>query len=72
MSVKRTTRPRRPIERSQPTHTLVIEVPLKLDAPAPDFDPVQDALRLALSISRLACEGHVCDVTTVSLREETR
>lgn len=64
--------PRRPLERRPPTHVLVIEVPLKLDVPAPDYDPVQDALRVALSISRAAYGGHICDDPHVSLREETR
>ena len=54
-----------------PTHTLVIEVPLCLeDRETARFDPVQDALRIALSLSRLASEGFYCGNAQASIRDE--
>lgn len=53
------------------THTLVVEVPLFLDQSYTlDYDPVSDALRFVVSITRLAVDGVVCDDLTVTLRDD--
>ncbi len=60
-------------ERREPTHTLTVEVPLYLhDLDAARFDPVQDAMRVVLALSRAAAEGFVCDDVQVTLIEEAR
>lgn len=57
-------------ERREPTHRLLIEIPLHLAddvAHTVSFNPVQDALRIALSLSRAAVGGHYCADPEVSL-----
>lgn len=56
-------------ERRDPTHVLTITIPLALEPPAPDFDAVADAVRLALAVSRAAYTGHVCDEVTVAIAD---
>ena len=59
-----------PVRRA-PTHVLTVEVPLYLqDLDAARFDPVQDAMRVVLALSRAAAEGYVCDDVQVTLVEE--
>ncbi len=59
-----------PVRRA-PTHVLTVEVPLYLqDREAARFDPVQDAMRVVLALSRAAAEGYVCDDVQVTLVEE--
>lgn len=54
--------------RRDPTHVLVIEVPLDLgDGPPPDFDPVEDCLRVCLSVSRAAYTHRICDDVMASV-----
>lgn len=56
-------------EQKPPTHILRIEIPLNMGEPPTDFDAVQDAVTLALSISRAAYSGVICDNTMVTLEE---
>ena len=56
------------IDRRKPTHVLVIEVPLVLDVPH-DFDPVQDAIRTIMPITRLGVSDALADDPNVSIRE---
>lgn len=57
-------------ERRKPTHTLVVEIPLHIAAGQTFyFDPLRDALRIALSLSRLSTEGLLCDDPQVMVRE---
>lgn len=56
------------IERRAPTHILTVEVPLALDVPH-EFDPVQDALRMIVPITRLGTSGALCDDAQVTIRE---
>lgn len=56
-------------ERRAPTHILRIEVPLNLNDPPYDYDPVADALKLALAISRAGFAGHICDDPAVTMEE---
>lgn len=52
----------------EPTHTLTIEVPLHLAADSTfDYHPVQDALNIVLSLSRIAVDGVACGDAKVSL-----
>ena len=55
-------------ERSAPTHSLTIVVPLNL-SDAFDYHPVEVALNVVMSVSRLAFDGVVCDDIHVSLDE---
>jgi hypothetical protein len=54
-------------EQRKPTHILRIEIPLALDDPPMDYHPAKDAIQIALSISRAAFAGHVCDVAEVTM-----
>lgn len=56
-------------EKLPPTHLLRIEVPLNMDDSALDYSPAKDAILIALSISRAAFAGHICDDPQVTLRE---
>jgi hypothetical protein len=59
-------------ERRQPTHVLVVEIPVFLDADVSrNYDPLQNALRTVLSVSRLAVDDVLCDdpTVTVTLRD---
>ena len=58
-------------ERRAPTHILRIDVPLSLsDDELPyDYDPVADAMKLALAISRAGFAGHICDDPQVTMIE---
>lgn len=57
-------------ERREPTHTLIVEVPLHIGEGATFyFDPVQDAVRTILPLTRLASIGALCDGVQVSIRE---
>lgn len=54
--------------RRPPTHTLIVEVPMHLEGrDTAAFDPVQDAMRVVLALSRVAAEGFICDDVQVSL-----
>lgn len=58
-------------ERRAPTHTLVVEVPLHIgEGQTLYFDPIQDALRAVLSISRLASIGLLCDEVQAHIKEQ--
>jgi hypothetical protein len=56
-------------KRREPTHAIRIEIPLHLDErpPTHDFDPIRDAVLLALNISRAAYVKAICDDAQVSL-----
>lgn len=61
--------PPRP-ERRAPTHTLVFEVPLWIEEGRTlYFDPIQDALAVLLSISRLVSSGVLCGDPRASITE---
>ena len=49
----------KPREWRKPTHVLKVEVPLYLTEER-DVDPVQTAIRIALSASHAAFEGNIC------------
>lgn len=56
------------IERREPTHTLVIEIPVDMTgAEGKNFDPLQDALQVVLAVSRLAVDGVLADTPNVRL-----
>lgn len=55
--------------RRAPTHILRITVPLDLSERAPDFDPIQDAIRVSLGISRAAYADYICDDVVAELEE---
>lgn len=58
-------------ERREPTHTLVIEIPLHIgEGQTLYFDPIQDALRTVLSLSRLASIGLLCGEVQASIKEQ--
>lgn len=59
--------------RTKPTHVLRVEIPLDLGGEIPfelykpvDSDAVQDALHIALSVSRAAYDGVICDEIQVT------
>jgi len=60
-----------------PTHLLVVTVPIHLDdfdrlrthPPGFDYDPLQQALNVVMSVSRLAVDGVVCGDVNVRLDE---
>jgi hypothetical protein len=53
-----------------PTHLLVVNVPIHLDRDASfDYDPVHDALNVVMSVSRLAVDGVACGDVNVCLYE---
>lgn len=52
-----------------PTHIMRIEIPLCLADPSSEFDPVADALKLVLSISRVGFAGQICDDPQVTMTE---
>lgn len=56
-------------EKSEPTHILHIEIPLKFVEPTLPFRPdvIQDAIQACLYISRIAYEGYICDDPQVNL-----
>lgn len=55
-------------EQREPTHILTVEVPLYLaDAATFDYHPVQDALAIVLSLSRIAAADVLCGDANVSL-----
>jgi hypothetical protein len=55
-------------EQREPTHILTIEVPLYLaDAGTFAYHPVQDALNIIMSLSRIAAAGVYCGDVNVSL-----
>jgi hypothetical protein len=56
-------------ERKPPTHVLRIEIPLNMNNGKGNFDPIQDAIQIALSLSRAAYVGSICDTPSLSLRE---
>jgi hypothetical protein len=54
----------------KPTHILYIEVPLRIEGEnSPNFDPVKDAIRNVIAISRAAYAGAICDDPMVTIRE---
>lgn len=55
-------------ERRSPTHILRVDIPLHINGER-TFDPLQDALRIVLSVSRLAVEDVLCDDPNVTLLE---
>lgn len=58
------------IERRQPTHRLVVTLPLDLTgAESFTYDAVEAALRVVIAVSRLAVDGVVCDDLYVALDE---
>jgi hypothetical protein len=57
--------------RRPPTHVLRVEIPLHLDPPPSDYDPVKHALDVALSVSQAAFDGHVCDDIQVTMLDGT-
>jgi hypothetical protein len=62
-------------ERQPPTHILRIEVPLFLGDRAADrldYDPVKQALHIALSASRAAYDGVICDTVDVTMVDTNR
>lgn len=60
------------IDQRDPTHRLVIEVPLHLgEAEIFDYDPVHTALATVLSISRLAVDKVLCGDVNVEIRSVT-
>lgn len=54
---------------SKRTHTLMVEIPLRLDGMW-DYSPTEDAIKAAVSISRAAADGAICDDIVVHLRED--
>ena len=55
-------------ERGPRTHTLIIEVPLDLNGVEKlDYHPVEQALNLVMTVSKLAIDGVTCDDVTVRL-----
>ncbi len=59
------------VEYQPPTHTLVVEIPIHIDpGKTLDIDPVQDALRITLALSRLATLGVLCGVPQATIRDE--
>lgn len=60
------------IEQKPPTHILSIRIPLSLGVAEPvHFDAVQDAVTLALSISRAAYFDAICNDIMVTLHDFT-
>lgn len=58
-------------ERREPTHTLVVAVPLHIgEGQSLYFDPIQDALRTVLAISRLASLGLLCGDVQATVKEQ--
>jgi hypothetical protein len=60
-------------ERREPTHVLQIEVPLYLDEAKREgwaYDPVKQALEIALSSSRAAYDGVICNDVQVTMVEQ--
>lgn len=53
-------------ERCEPTHTLVVRVPLNLGDDL-DFDPIKDTVALVLGVSRAAYSNAICDDPEISL-----
>ena len=55
-------------ERVPRTHTLIIEVPLDLGGVEKlDYHPVEQALNLVMTVSKLAIDGVMCDDVIVRL-----
>lgn len=61
------------IERRPPTHILRVEVPLCLSDPMDQQDEqaIKDSIGLALSLSRAAATGHICDTPAVTVEATT-
>ena len=55
--------------RRPPTHIMRVEIPLNMTEPAPDFDAVSDALKLALAVSRAAYSRNICNDPQVTMTE---
>lgn len=57
------------IERSPATHVLRVEVPLCLSDPMDEHDEqaIKDSIGLALSLSRAAVSGRICDTPEITL-----
>ena len=56
------------ITRTDATHVLTIRVPLHVDETF-DFNPLEEALRVIMPLTRLATTGAVCDDITVSVSD---
>lgn len=54
--------------RRKPTHVLYVEVPVYLNEEY-DFDPVQDAIKAVLAISRAAFADAICDDPQATIRD---
>lgn len=51
------------LEKREPTHMLTLRVPINIPVETkldPPVDVVQDALRILISVSRLAAAGAIC------------
>ena len=56
--------------KADPTHVLRIEIPMRIeDGKTFYFDPMQDAVRLVLALSRLATIGVLCGDAELSIEE---
>ena len=53
--------------RQVPSHMMRVEIPLCLTDESPPFDPVADALRLTMNISRAAYLRYICDEVQVNI-----
>jgi hypothetical protein len=59
-------------ERRAPTHTLVVEVSMHIgDGQTLYVDPIQDALRTVLALSRLATIGVLCGEVQATIKEKS-
>lgn len=55
-------------QQREPTHVLHLSVPLHVDV-AFDGNPLEEALRAIMPLTRLAATGAICGDVTVTVRE---
>jgi hypothetical protein len=60
-------------ERAEPTHTLHIKVPIRIQEGTTYYiDPMKDAVQLVLALSRISTLGVLCGSPVVSVEEHER